>query len=70
MDEPTNNAEQPTPPVPTLFQKAETYLNENSANPSSQEYRDVVATYNLEASKLGEPVWDRGLLSPTPTEDR
>ena len=69
MDEPTNNAEQPTPPVPTLFQKAETYLNENSANPSSQEYRDVVATYNLEASKLGEPVWDRGLLSPTPTED-
>ena len=69
MDEPTNNAEQPTPPVPTLFQKAETYLNENSANPSSQEYRDVVATYNLEASKLGEPVWDRGLLSPAPTED-
>jgi hypothetical protein len=65
MDEPTNNAEQPTTPeAPTLFQKAETYLNENSANPSAQEYRDVVATYNLEASKLGKPVWNSSFPSP------
>lgn len=59
MDDSPNNAEQPT-----LFQKAETYLNENRNDPSTQDYKDVIATYNIEAAKLNKPVWSTSFLPP------
>jgi hypothetical protein len=52
-----------TEPLST-FQKAETYLNKNRADSSSQSYRDVIAVYNEEAQQQGAPAWNSSFLTP------
>jgi hypothetical protein len=48
----------------SVFQKAETYLNKNRADSSSQSYRDIIAVYNEEAQKQGAPAWNSSFLTP------
>jgi hypothetical protein len=62
--------EAPVETQETTLQKAGRYLNENRGDPTSQDYKNIIAVYNEEASKEGGRAWNQSFLPPIdPTED-